>query len=71
MAADLLTLDRLLDDLSQRDPRGAEVIQLTYFAGLKRADIALMLDVSVPTVDRELRFARAWLSDQLGRHVGA
>lgn len=71
MAADLLTLDRLLDDLSQRDPRGAEVIQLTYFAGLKRADIALVLDVSVPTVDRELRFARAWLSDQLGRHVGA
>lgn len=71
MAADLLTLDRLLDDLAGRDPRGAEVLQLTYFAGLKRADIALALDISVPTVDRELRFARAWLSEKLGRNVGA
>lgn len=71
MAADLLTLDRLLDQLAQRDPRGAEVLQLTYFAGLKRQDIALVLDISVPTVDRELRFARAWLSGQLGRDVAA
>lgn len=71
MAAELLTLDRLLDELAARDPRGAEVLQLTYFAGLKRTDIALALGISVPTVDRELRFARAWLSEQLGRDVGA
>jgi RNA polymerase sigma factor (TIGR02999 family) len=71
MAADLLTLDALLDDLSGRDPRGAQVLQLTYFAGLKRSDIAVAMDISIPTVDRELRFARAWLSEQLGRQVGA
>ncbi|MBN8506004.1 MAG: sigma-70 family RNA polymerase sigma factor [Burkholderiales bacterium] len=71
MAADLLTLDRLMDELGRRDPRAAQVLEMTYFAGLKRADIALVLDVSVPTVDRELRFARAWLSEQLGRDVGA
>jgi RNA polymerase sigma factor (TIGR02999 family) len=70
IAADLLTLDRLLDELARRDPRGAEVLQLTYFAGLRRVDIAMALDISVPTVDRELRFAKAWLSQQLGRHVG-
>lgn len=70
IAADLLTLDRLLDDLASRDPRGAEVLQLTYFVGLRRVDIATALDISVPTVDRELRSARAWLSEQLGRDVG-
>lgn len=68
MAADLLTLDALLDRLAECDPRGAEVLQLTYFGGLKRGDIALVLGISVPTVDRELRFARAWLAEQLGQH---
>jgi RNA polymerase sigma factor (sigma-70 family) len=67
MAAELLTLDALLDQLAALDPRAARVLELTYFAGLPRADIAELLEVSVPTVDRELRFARAWLAEQLGR----
>ncbi len=67
MAADLLTLDALLNQLQRRDPRAAEVLQLTYFGGLQREDIATVLDASVATVDRELRFARAWLAQQLGR----
>lgn len=71
MAADLLTLDALLRRLSEDDPRAAEILQLTYFAGLQRQDIAQVLDISIPTVDRELRFARAWLSDQLQRDLEA
>ncbi len=65
--ADLLTLDTLLRRLAVQDPRAAEILELTYFAGLERQDIALTLGLSVPTVDRELRFARAWLSAELGR----
>ena len=71
MAADLLTLDALLRRLAEDDPRAAEILQLTYFAGLQRQDIAAVLDISVPTVDRELRFARAWLSEQLERDLEA
>nr|WP_316639887.1 ECF-type sigma factor [uncultured Roseateles sp.] len=71
MAADLLTLDALLDRLSVNDPRGSQVLQLTYFAGLQRADIAEVLEISLTTVDRELRFARAWLAEQLGRELEA
>lgn len=71
MAADLLTLDALLRQLAADDPRAAEILQLTYFAGLGRADIAAVLDISVPTVDRELRFARAWLAEQLERGLEA
>lgn len=71
MAADLLTLDRLLDTLARNDPRAAQVIELTYFVGLPRTDIAELMSLSVPTVDRELRFARAWLAEQLGRDLEA
>lgn len=67
IVADLLTLDALLDELQQLDPRAASVLQMTYFAGLERGEIATVLDVSVPTVDRELRFARAWLARRLDR----
>lgn len=71
MAADLLTLDRLLDTLARNDPRAAQVMELTYFIGLPRNDIAELLAISVPTVDRELRFSRAWLAEQLGRDLEA
>ena len=68
--ADLLTLDALLTQLAQHDPRASEILQLFYFGALEREDIAKVLDLSVPTVDRELRFARAWLSSQLKRELG-
>ena len=69
--ADLLTLDQLLRRLQAEDERAHEVLQLTYFGGLQREDIAEVLGISVPTVDRELRFARAWLAEQLERPLEA
>ncbi len=69
--ADLLTLDSLLRRLDGIDPRAARVLQLTYFGGLKRDDIASVMGLSVPTIDRELRFSRAWLSAQLQRELEA
>lgn len=66
MAADLLTLDRLLSQLQALDARAAAVVDMTYFTGLDREQIAEVLDVSLATVDRELRFARAWLGQRLG-----
>lgn len=71
LAADLLTLDALFSQLHALDPRAAQVLDLTYFSGLTREQIAEVLDISVPTVDRELRFARAWLRDALGRELEA
>lgn len=71
MAADLLTLDALLDQLAALDPRCARVLELTYITGLERADVAEVLDISPTTVDRELRFGRVWLSGQLGRSLEA
>ncbi len=63
---DLLALDQALTGLEKIDPRGSEVLHLTYFAGLEREEIATVLDISRATVDRELKFARAWLHTTLG-----
>jgi RNA polymerase sigma factor (TIGR02999 family) len=69
MVTDLIALDETLKALAAVDARGAEILHLTYFAGLTREEIADVMQVSVPTVDRELRFARAWLSEQLGHDI--
>lgn len=63
---DLLALDQALSRLDQRDPRVARVIEMTYFGGMRREEIAHVLSISVPTVDRDLRFGRAWLNRTLG-----
>jgi len=47
------------------DGRKCEIIEMNYLLGLKREEIAEVLDISVPTIDRELRFARAWLKQRL------
>ena len=64
--ADLLALDQALAALEKIDPRGSEVLHLTYFAGLECKEIAAVLDIPLATVNRELRFARAWLHTTLG-----
>lgn len=60
--ADLLTLDTALKQLHELDPRSAEVLHLTYFAGLSREEIADVLKISLATVIRDLRFAKSWLN---------
>lgn len=58
---DLLDLDEALGRLAERHERKARVVECFYFGGLTQEEIAAALDVSVNTVSRDLRFARAWL----------
>ena len=62
---DFLALDSALRELQREDERTARIIELSYFSGMKREEIAHVLEVSVPTVDRGLRFGRAWLRQSL------
>lgn len=62
---DAFALDEALEALRTLDARKCEVVELNYLLGLKREEIAEVIGVSVPTVDRELRFARAWLKQKL------
>ena len=63
---DLLALDDALRRLSDWDARKARVVELRCFIGLGIAETAQVLGVSEPTVERDWRFARAFLYEQLG-----
>jgi RNA polymerase sigma factor (TIGR02999 family) len=64
---DVLALDVALERLANWDERKARVVELRYFVGLDIAETAKILRVSEPTVERDWRFARAFLYDQLTR----
>ncbi len=59
---DLLVLDELLSELQLASPRKAQVIELRYFGGLSVAQIAELLDISIPTAERDCRTGLAFLS---------
>lgn len=62
---EVLALHQALQALGGQDERAAKVIEMAYFGGLAREEIAEVLGVSVPTVDRDLRFSKAWLNKTL------
>ena len=65
--AELLDLDEALTRLAAVDQRKAELLQLQYFGGLSFREMEAVTGLSSSTLDRELRFARAWLKDRLAR----
>ncbi len=60
-AAELVALDDALTDLAKHNERHSKVVAYKFFGGLGYEDIAEVLGISVPTVRRDWRFARAWL----------
>ena len=57
----LLDLHEALDRLAEADPRKAQIVELKFFGGLTTAEIADTLRISAATVERDWKFARAWL----------
>jgi RNA polymerase sigma factor (TIGR02999 family) len=68
-ALELLAIDRALEELSRLDPRLERVIELRFFGGMTVPEIAAALEVSEPTVKRDLRSARAFIAAELGDSV--
>lgn len=68
---EVLALDTALDQLAERHPDAARVVELRYFAGLTLDEAALALDVSEKTVRRRWIVARAWLQATLTEPPGA
>lgn len=60
-----LLLNQAFEALIKLDVRKAEILELETFAGLSTHDIAELLLVSVRTVERELKFSKAWISNEL------
>ncbi len=61
----LLALDQALHKLGDLDARQARIVELRFFGGLTNAEVAAVLEISERTVDRDWRFARAWLRQEL------
>jgi RNA polymerase sigma factor (TIGR02999 family) len=64
---DVLDLDRVLTRLSELNPRQAQIVELRVFAGMTVPEAAQLLDVSVTTVEKDWRQARAWMRGELAR----
>lgn len=67
----ILDLHEALERLTALDPRKATIVELHFFGGLSYDETAEAVGVSAATVDRELRFAKAWLKVELGQASGA
>jgi RNA polymerase sigma factor (TIGR02999 family) len=64
---DLVLVDDALVRLTELDPRQSQIVELRFFADLTVEEIASVLGVSISTVEREWRMAKAWLGDELRR----
>lgn len=65
-AADLVALDDALTSLAGIDPRKSHVVELRFFGGLSIEETAEVLKVSSMTVQREWRWAKAYLYREVG-----
>jgi RNA polymerase sigma factor (TIGR02999 family) len=62
---DIVAVHEALDGLAELNERQAQVMTLRYFGGMTVPEVAEALGVSVVTVERDWRLARAWLAGQL------
>jgi RNA polymerase sigma factor (TIGR02999 family) len=64
-SSELLALNDALDELAKMDPDKAKIVELRYFGGLSIEETAEVMEVSVPTINRHWKMAKAWLHSQL------
>jgi RNA polymerase sigma factor (TIGR02999 family) len=67
---DLVPLHDALEAMQAIDPRMASVAELRLFAGLGPEEVAEALSISLRTVHREWKVARAWLRARLSGEEG-
>ncbi|MEP1448237.1 MAG: ECF-type sigma factor [Paraglaciecola sp.] len=60
-----LSLHNALESLIVLDDRKAKILELETFAGLSIQHIADLYTVSVRTIERELKFSKAWVYREL------
>lgn len=67
----LIAFDEALSRLAAFDPRGARAIELTYFIGLTRDEVAEVVGVNKRTVQRDLDSGMRWIRRELNMPVAA
>ena len=64
-AGNLIDLDDALQNLAKIDEQKSQLVELRYFGGLSIEETAEVLGVSVATVNRQWRLAKAWLYNEI------
>ncbi|HMV47745.1 MAG TPA: sigma-70 family RNA polymerase sigma factor [Blastocatellia bacterium] len=64
-AVEILALDEALKSLAELDQRKSHIIELRFFGGLTNEEIAEVMGISLSTVEREWRLAKAWLQREM------
>lgn len=62
---DLLALDDALISLEKVSPIKSRIVEMRFFGGLSNEEIAEALNLSIPTIVRHWRVAKAWLYQQI------
>lgn len=62
---DILSIHQALERLEKLDERQVRVVECRYFGGLTIEETSKALDISIPTVNRDWKMARAWLNREL------
>lgn len=65
-AESLLAVDEILQELHGLDPQLAELVELRFFGGLDNQTAAVAMGISLRSVERGWRTARAFLVRELG-----
>ena len=58
---DLVAVDDALKALHQENPQLTRIVELRFFGGFENQEVADLLEISIPTVVRKWRLAKAWL----------
>jgi RNA polymerase sigma factor (TIGR02999 family) len=66
-AAELIALDDALTDLAAFDSNKSRLVELRFFGGLTNEEVGEVMGMSLRTVEREWRKARAWLRREIGK----
>ncbi|MEO1083761.1 MAG: ECF-type sigma factor [Acidobacteriota bacterium] len=64
-AASTSDVVQVIDLLAEHYPRQGEIVGLRLFWGMEHGEIAEILDLSLRTVERDWRFAKAWIRGRL------
>jgi RNA polymerase sigma-70 factor, ECF subfamily len=62
---DFLDLDEALTELERHSAEHVEIVRLHFFSGLTFQECADLLGISLSSVERRWRFARAWLRSKI------
>ncbi len=68
---DVVALDNLITKLENVDERSAEVVRYKFYLGMSESQIAEVLGVTLRTVQRDWRYAKAFMRRELGSETQA